>query len=175
MAHTPSNEEFLRVHMPHQRSVFAYILAVLPNFHEAEDVYQEVTIALWKNFERYDGSRPYLPWAFGIARRRVASHFRKKVRHEVCLPFDVIAAIALTIEEEEEGLARERAALRECLEKLAVKHREVIRERYEKGLSLKKLAELLDRSVEATNMLLCRIWQKLLECTNRQLAKENTA
>ncbi len=48
--------------------VAAFVLSIIPDFHQAEDVLQQVAVVLVREFGQFDTSRPFLPWALGIAR-----------------------------------------------------------------------------------------------------------
>ena len=47
--------------------VAAFVLSIIPDFHQAEDVLQQVAVVLVREFGQFDTSRPFLPWALGIA------------------------------------------------------------------------------------------------------------
>ncbi len=48
---------------------------------EAEDVAQQVLLAVYKKKERFDPGRPFRPWLFTIASRAVSNRLRDKKRH----------------------------------------------------------------------------------------------
>lgn len=51
----------------------------------AEDLVQEVLIAVHERRSSYDRDRPFLPWLFAIARYKLIDHFRRSRR---CEPID---------------------------------------------------------------------------------------
>src|SRR5438128_1215121 len=61
-------------------AVFAYLTASVYDFHRAEDLLQEVAVAIASQFHSYDRSRPFLAWAMGIARNRTLLYFREQAR-----------------------------------------------------------------------------------------------
>lgn len=154
---------FLRLHMAHQKALFAYLLGAVRDFGRAEDLLQQVTLVLWKKFGQYRETSPYLPWAFGVARREVAHYYRERGRRGPTLPLEVLEDVARVLEEER--LPEEGSALSGCLEKLQPDQRELLRLRYEEGVSLRALAERLGQSLAAVNMKLVRIRRLLLDCT----------
>ena len=50
-----------------QRQLHAFILSMVWNPAEAEDVLQETNLVLWEKAAEYDPSRPFLPWAMRFA------------------------------------------------------------------------------------------------------------
>jgi RNA polymerase sigma-70 factor (ECF subfamily) len=77
---------------PDFRTIFerelGYVLATLRRLGVAradvEDMAHDVFVAVLKQFDSYDPSRPVKPWLFGFA-FRVASHYRRKTRRVVAL------------------------------------------------------------------------------------------
>lgn len=45
------------------------------------DLTQEMTVALWRSFERYDASRPFATWMYRIALNVAISFYRSESRH----------------------------------------------------------------------------------------------
>src|SRR5262245_10759990 len=58
--------------------VRAYVMMSIASYHDAEDVVQEVALALSNSMHNYDRSRPFLEWALGFARMRVLRHLKSK-------------------------------------------------------------------------------------------------
>src|SRR5688572_15338315 len=56
-------------------AIAAYVGAELRDRHAAEDVVQEIGHAISQGSERYDSTRPFLNWAFGVARIQVLRHY----------------------------------------------------------------------------------------------------
>jgi len=168
-------EKFVKTHMPHQGSLFGYLLGAVRDFHQAEDLLQQVTLILWKKFGEYRADEPYLPWAFGVARRELARHFRDSANHEARLSLEIMDAVTGTLEKEEHRLAEERRALLECIKKLPAEDQGLVKLRYETDLSLKELADRFGKSLAAVNMALVRIRRALLDCTERSLTKETVS
>lgn len=166
---------FLDLHLPHQKVLFGYLLAAVRDVHEAEDLLQRITIALWEGFPDYDPASPYGAWAFGVARRMVARHFRDRGRRESTLPLEILDGIVPAVVDGAEGLSERGRALAGCLEKLPEGLRELVRLRYEDSRPLADLASRLGQSLAAVNMKLVRARRALLDCTRRALAGEGGA
>jgi RNA polymerase sigma-70 factor (ECF subfamily) len=163
---------FLRLHMAHQRSLYGYLLAAVREPATADDLLQQATLVLWKKFGEFREGSPYLPWAFGIARREVAMHFRRLGRGERCVPLEILDQVAPVLEREAGPLDRERGALADCVRGLPEPLRELLRLRYEEGSSLRDLARRLGQTLAGVNMRIVRLRRALLDCTRRRLAGE---
>ncbi len=164
---------FLKLHMSRQRVLFSYLLAAVRDPATAEDLLQQVTLVLWKKFPEYRPEVPYIAWAYGVARREVAAHFRRKSGKETILPLEILDAVAPEIEILEGGLSAESRALAACVGKLAGPMRELLRLRYEERCSRPALASRLGESLAAVNMRIVRVRRALLDCTRRALMEES--
>ena len=80
-----SEDAFLRYFLTEERALLRYILQSVPMLSDARDVLQETLVTLWAKRQEFDGSRDFLPWAFGIARFKVPEFWRKQPRC-ACLP-----------------------------------------------------------------------------------------
>lgn len=59
----PQHGKFLKDFLGVQNSVYAYIRSAGFGTAEAEDISQDVALALWKSYSSYDSSRPFVAWA----------------------------------------------------------------------------------------------------------------
>ena len=66
-ASTQDRGQFLRLFLAAERDIFRYLSAMLPHPQDARDVLQETALALREEFDGYDATRPFLPWAIGFA------------------------------------------------------------------------------------------------------------
>ena len=60
-----------------QRKLYSYILSLVPNRTEAQDILQESNFVLCRKAEEYDKDRNFQAWAFRIARYQVMAFFPK--------------------------------------------------------------------------------------------------
>lgn len=62
----------------HQNSIFRFLSHQVSNPADASDIAQETFVALFRSLDRYDTSRPFLAWAFVIARNKARDHHRRR-------------------------------------------------------------------------------------------------
>ena len=60
---------FVRLLLEHQGALLRYILPLVGNLDDAQDVLQQTALALWQKFGQYDPSLPFLPFAATCLRR----------------------------------------------------------------------------------------------------------
>jgi len=91
-------------------------------------------------------------WLIGIARHKLADHWRWKARQERLLD-----SVASEVSDEDPWDAKlDALRARAVLDKLTISHRAALTLRYLDGCSVPETAELLDRTVHATEALLVR-------------------
>ena len=160
--------------MQHRTALYSYILACVGNHTDAEDILQNVSVAIIESIGDLREESGFLPWAREVARRRMLTHFRRSKRE---LPVDPKVAERLAEAADRLERARpastHRAALLACLERLPDQNRQVIAMRYDGSVSgVADLAGRINRSVSATYALIKRIKVVLRECVNRRLGVE---
>jgi DNA-directed RNA polymerase specialized sigma24 family protein len=64
-------DEFLQCLREHETRLRAYVGTLVRDIHSREDVFQNIVLALWKAWPRYDEERPFGAWARGVATRQV--------------------------------------------------------------------------------------------------------
>jgi RNA polymerase sigma-70 factor, ECF subfamily len=165
-------EEFVRLLMANERRIFAYLLTLLPNLSDAEDVLQETSVVLWRKFSEYRTDASFTAWAFSIARNVARNHRAKQHRCRVKFDdqlLDVVADDAATVCEQ---LDFDRAALLDCVDELTSSDRDLLKRRYEPGATIRSVAAAVGRPIEGMYKAMRRIHDSLFDCVHRKLTAE---
>src|SRR5437868_4635179 len=80
----------------HQRRIFAYIHALVPDRHDAEDLLQETSMVIVEKFQEFEPGTDFVAWAFQIAWWRVRAARQKFARSKVVFDDDVLESVAHT-------------------------------------------------------------------------------
>lgn len=167
--HTPQ-DEFAKQLISSQARLYSYIATLLPNRDDAEDVLQRTSLILWQKWDRFDGSRPFLPWARGIALNEIRNFLRLSERKNVHLSEPIIAVLAEEIDDEH---SQDRTdALVACLGNLEARQRHLLEQCYLGSSGVKAAAASMSSSTDAIYMRLHRIRKLLIECINKRLAAD---
>lgn len=153
----------------HQPAISAYLYAAVPNFHDAEDLTQQVAVAVARDFDQYDPATPFLRWAIVIARNRVLNHRRSFAMSKVVFSQDTLDALAQAAPDQKPITTAYKAALDTCLDQLQNKSREVLNLRYEQDLRTKEIATRLGMTANAVSVLLHRTRTALAQCMKKKL------
>jgi RNA polymerase sigma-70 factor, ECF subfamily len=166
------NREFVRLWTAHGQRVYAYILALLPNRADADELFQETGTTLWEKFDQFAPGSNFRSWACRVALNKVRN-FRQLRRHRVALlsneSLDLVDQTAAANTNE---LDRQHQLLADCYGKLAATDRELIDLRYEPGATVKTVAYRVGRSVEAVYKALARIRRVLFDCVRNAIDEE---
>jgi RNA polymerase sigma-70 factor, ECF subfamily len=163
------HRRFLKHFLEEQGVLKAYLISATSDLHAADDLLQEVSGALWESFSEYDESRPFRPWALGVARNMVLRWRRQKGRGRNVLSEETVRLMADTAETEGEGGDLRRAHLRGCLDAMGDHLRDVLRLRYLNGVAIPEVAHRIRKSIAAVEMILVRGRRALRDCVERKL------
>ncbi len=167
-------ERFLRLLMANQNRVYAYILTLVPNWSDADDIMQEVTAVMWRKFDKFKRGTDFAAWGVSIAHYEVLK-FRKKNRHNhLHLNEKLLEDIAEKCHETRDEKEKRLRALQKCLMKLSEQDRRLIKLRYEQYSTSKRVAERVGRSVQGIYKTMARIHYTLQQCVRRVLVMEDT-
>lgn len=156
----------------HQPAISAYLYAAVPNFHDAEDLTQQVAVAVARDFDKYDPETPFLRWAIVIARNRVLNHRRSFAMSKIIFSDETLEALAAAAPDQQPITTAYKAALDACLDQVQNKSREALSLRYEEDLRTKEIATRLDMTANAVSVLLHRTRTALAECMKKKLESD---
>lgn len=150
--------------------VTAAAAAVLRDAHAADDVFQQVVLSALESRDHFADSDHLFAWAARTARCRAVDIARRRklqtLSDEVLDLFEADAAGA-------DGSDR-LDALHACLDELPDHARELLRMRYDDGLTAVAVAARLGRTAEAVYQSLSRLHRGLRACVEKRLAPTPT-
>ncbi len=150
---------FERLYQKHVGDVYRYVLVVLRNPDDAEDVTQTTFMNAYRAFQR--GERPRAPqnWLITIAHNVCRQRFRQAQRRPNELPLE--DDIADPFPEEEQGPTAD--DIRRALGHLAFNQRAALVMRELEGRSYQEISEVLGISLSAVETLIFRARRALRE------------
>jgi RNA polymerase sigma-70 factor, ECF subfamily len=173
---SPQNEryeQFVGLFARHQSAIFGYILSLLPTWADAEDVFQQTSLVLWRKFDEFDLADPasnFASWGCQIARYKALNHLKKHGRDRHVFSDDLVGLLADEGIEDTRRLEAQRRALAGCLGHLHARHRQLISLSYGGGTTIRQVAENLGRTPNSLYKVLNKIRAGLLRCIEKTLA-----
>ncbi|MEO1618286.1 MAG: sigma-70 family RNA polymerase sigma factor [Planctomycetota bacterium] len=168
-------EDFLRVLLKNEREILRYVLVIVPNLSDAQEVVQETAVALWKQIDRYDPALPFAPWACRFAANKAKEHLRKQGRWRGFLDEEVATMLLERRREIQPQLDRRLDPLRDCVSKLPLKSQDVLSRYYFEDRSVQEIAVGLGRTQDAIYKLLQRVRSTLMDCVNQTVHSQEPA
>ena len=154
----------------HQRQIFSYIYALVPDRHDAEDLLQETSLVICEKFNDFEEGTDFVAWACQIAYWRVRYSRQKFARSKVIFDQEVVDAIAQTASTMTEELDDRHVALGNCLQKLHPRDRDLLLVRYEPGGGVEEAAKRSGRTLQTAYKALARLRKLLLDCVSTKLS-----
>src|SRR5947199_7816436 len=74
---------FLRLFLQNERRLYAYIVTLLPNRTDADDVLQEASLVMWDKFDDQHPPDDFAAWGCRIAYYKVLDFCKKRHRSRV--------------------------------------------------------------------------------------------
>jgi RNA polymerase sigma-70 factor (ECF subfamily) len=154
----------------HQDQLFGFIFALVQNLDDAQDVFQQTSVVMWRKFDTFQGGS-FLAWACRIAQLEAQTFLRGQRRSRLRFNEAIIQNLTDKAASDDERAHDRLAALRQCLGKLPQAHRQLIESCYAKGASIKEISAGLGRSSQSLCNTLRRIRRLLFDCVNRTLSE----
>jgi RNA polymerase sigma-70 factor (ECF subfamily) len=175
-AHKNSDSrDFVSLLIPNQRKIQAYIITLVPNINDAEDVYQETVSEMWNKFSTFKPGTDFIAWAITTARFKVLA-FRSKHRNSK------VQFNSNTYEFLEPAAASQLPVIQDhldvlgmCLRKLSDNEKSLLKMRYENDLTFQKIASRVGKTAPALHRQMSIIHSRLAICIRHILRQEGIA
>jgi RNA polymerase sigma-70 factor, ECF subfamily len=160
-------KQFLDLYTANQRRLYGYIVTLVPNRSDAEDIFSQTTLVLWEKWTQFDQTRSFISWACGVARNKILQHQAKPERRWESLSEQVIAIVSEDRDKLQCVLDQRSKVLVHCTEQLKAWQRQLLESCYSGVTSIAAIARQLGKTPNAISSQLHRIRQILHDCVDR--------
>ena len=177
MPQTPDpsrHEEFVSLYVRHEPAVFSFVLGMVQNVADAEDVVQRASITMWRCFEQFEPGTNFRAWAFQIAKNAALNQLTKQRRDRHVFGEKLVELLAERAEERADELDARRRALETCLQKLPEGMRKMVAGCYAEDATIRSFAEQAEETANTIYKRLNRVRRQLQACIERQLGLGGT-
>lgn len=165
--------EFLRLFSACHSEIKRTLIVFVANKHDAEDLLQDVSVILWERFDEFDRTRSFAAWATGIALNKARQFLRNRSRRRSwTLSEESIANLLKARTGAAELLELRYEKLEECLSEVSSKERKMLWDCYGDDIQITLWAKTYQRPEGTVRSLLHRLRQRLFECVNRKLSRQ---
>lgn len=156
----------------YRQPLFGFIFTMVHRIADAEDVFQQTSMVLWKKFDQFEEGTDFIAWACSIARFQAIDFLRARQRDRLCFSESMMTELEACQHEPSEALSELAEALEGCKKKLSESDQHTIDTCYAPGIKIKEAAVSLGRNVGSVYTSLNRIRQSLAACIQRRLSQE---
>jgi RNA polymerase sigma-70 factor (ECF subfamily) len=156
--------------------VYAFTFTRLRNRADAEEVVQEIFMAVFRSVDAWRGQSSLLAWIYGIAKNTTNNHIRRARAHEQRIEraeselLYCASSLESCTPEEHLSLRRCEEAIRERFASVADWHAEAFVLRHFENLSIGEISERVCRSNDAVRSSLYRMKRMLVDAVEPGLA-----
>jgi RNA polymerase sigma-70 factor (ECF subfamily) len=174
-AESDNDDAFMQSLTRRQRELRAFIIGVTPTLADADDVLQEVNLALWKKRRLYDQSHNFLHWAIGFAAMEIRNVRNRAAKNKLWFNDDLLKLVAEAHQQESTLVEQRRDALSHCVQQLGAVERQFITDFYRKQCSAQELANVSGKPLSTVYKTLTRARRALRGCIERKMASATHA
>lgn len=169
---TDAREQFVALFVRHEAAIHSFVLTLLPDLVEAEDIVQQASLTMWRKFDQFTPGTNFRNWAFQIAKYTAMNHITKTRRDRLRFQEGLLEMLAERAAERHEQLESQRRALAYCIEKLSDEDRQLVAGCYAEGTKINAFAQQLGQTSNAVYKRLNRLRMNLLKCVQLRLGLE---
>ena len=129
-----------------------------------EEVLQATLVTAYENIDRYERRGTFLPWIKGIGRNLLLKELHARSRYVMTGADDLERIVVAAALESTHGADREQESierLKHCLERLPDEARRLVQQRYYKGMTVKEMARLMNKTETSVAVALFRVRETL--------------
>jgi RNA polymerase sigma-70 factor, ECF subfamily len=165
-------ERFVQLFARVRDNLFAYIFTLLPHWSDAEDVFQQTSLVLWRKFGEFEPESNFLAWACRVAFFEVRNFQRVASRDRLRFSDAVLAQLAQQRVVSPENANRRRDFLLDCIAKLSDDQRTLLVRTYDDEKTIRQLADEFDRAPQTLYNRLNHIRRTLFECVEAAMQRQ---
>ena len=165
------SDEFILELTQVQQRLLSYIYRRVANREQAQEVLQQTNLVLCRKADDFELGTNFNAWAVAVARYQIFSHRKNVARERLVFSDEVFSVVD---DRGEESLFHEerKRILRFCYGKLSQVNQELMKLRYQDGLSFQQVADELNKQISAVKVQVHRIRLNLKKCAQEQLKEQ---
>ncbi len=169
----PDNTDyFVRQLMIQRKRIYAFILTLVGNSSDADDIMQDTAALMWQKYHQDEEIGDFAALGMRIAHLKVLEFRKKQYKSKIQFNSELFESILGGAAAAEEKLDARFEALQKCLSKLDEISRTLVQAQHQKGQTIKDIAASLNMSQHVAYKRIGRLHDQLLWCVHRTLKQE---
>jgi RNA polymerase sigma-70 factor (ECF subfamily) len=169
------HETFVRLLNESHRRLLGYLMSLLGNRHDAEDVLQRASVTMWRRFETFEPGTDFMAWASTVAFYEAKNFQRVATRSRLRFDDELLSTLAVERLDDLRHLDVRLDALEHCVGKLDEANRKLVEAVYGEDADIAALAAQLGRAPQTLYNRLNVIRRVLADCVERRLESSRLA
>ncbi len=165
-----SKREFVRLLAKHERMIYGYVLSLVPQVADADEIVQETSLRLWDSFDKFVPGTSFAAWSLTVAHYEVLTWRKRSSRSKLVFDDALVEAIGQERAVVERTAGPRHEALADCIKELSENNQWLVAECYSAGRKIKDVAIKLGRSEASVYKALERVRVALHRCIQRKLS-----
>lgn len=162
------SDEFVVLITGVQAKLYAYVLSLLGDPHQAADVLQETNLVLWRKSNEYTLGTDFNAWAYRVAHFQVLAQRQRLGRDKLVFDDLLLADLTARAAQRSGAFDGRLAALHDCMKKLSERQRNLFDRHYADGLSIGEMAAARGETAGAITQAIFRARLSLLKCIEQE-------
>lgn len=157
--------------------LYSYIYAFVSNHSMADDIFQETSLTLWQEFEKFESGTNFSKWANVIAFNRIRHHRHYQKKYQVGLSDDFTQEFSQNIAiMDSQAITQEQRwrHLEYCMSLLSEPLKKIYQSFYVDNLTANVIAEQSGRSLRSVRKSVHKLRSKLFECVDKKVQKASS-
>lgn len=158
---TQASQCFSLLYTRYAGKIYSKCLSMLRNEALAQDATQEVFTKIFLNLAKFNGKSKFSTWVYSITYNFCIDYIRRTKKKKNIFVDDIERLADIPVEvPDEELLGMEVSQLRKVLSELNVDDKTILMMKYQDGMSIKEIAEIIDKTESAVKMRIKRAKEK---------------
>ena len=163
-------QEFLDLYQEDRKRLYAYIFAIVADPNAADDIFQESSMVLWREFHKFQSGTNFSKWTNAIAYNRILEHWARNKKQRKYFDDSQVEKLELLSEQitgMQDVLNSRWDTLQTCVKKLREVDQTLFNNFYTNQMTAQQLADKVGRSIFAIRKSIHKIRKKLFECVDK--------
>ena len=162
-------DNFVRRMMSAEKRIYAFILTLVPNLSDAEDILQDTASLMWVKYNENPDIDNFTSWGIRIAHYKVLEFRKKRYRSKVKFTDEVLDEVLGGAVSVNDNLDERFEALQSCLQKLDERDRKLILLKHESHVPTDEIAKQMKMSVASVYKAVPKVRDILVRCVMRSM------
>jgi len=167
-------EEFVRLLNGTHGLLLRYVMTLVANRHDAEDVLQRVSLVMWRRFDTFEAGTDFSAWATTIAFYEARNFQRVTGRSRLEFDDELMNTLATERVEHVAHWCQRSEALEQCILKLDSYSRNLVHAIYSEGKQAVEVAGDQGRAPKTIYNKLNFIRRALADCVQRRMMEASS-